>query len=154
MPTNSVLVITPTHKTTCTRFGKHRPPPHWLWHKKMFTIWMTLVHVVVPNQTRHWAQGKVRGCKIQKPIALLLLLYTQHAPTNWILWLATNLYAHDALEGGYQHIMCGGLQTKWLGWHHMYLRVGWWASMYISNLKVECIFNYWESCYSFPWACW
>ena len=36
------------------------------------------------------------------------------------MWIFTNLYAQYALEGGCQQVMCGGLQTKWPQWHHMY----------------------------------
>ena len=51
--TITVLMTTFAHKTTCTQFGNHWPPPHWLWHHMMFTIYMGLVYVIVPDQTRH-----------------------------------------------------------------------------------------------------
>lgn len=37
-----VLMTTSSHKTTCTQFCEHRPPPHWSWHQKMFTYCVTL----------------------------------------------------------------------------------------------------------------
>ena len=73
--------------------------------------------------------------KFKRVVSLLLLLYTQHALTSWKYVIIYGLYDQAALDGGCQHIMCDGLQTKQLGWHHMHLRVGWWATMYISNLK-------------------
>ena len=36
----------------------------------------------------------------------------EHAITNWNMWLFTNVYAQDALEGGCQQIICGGLLPK------------------------------------------
>ena len=56
--------LTSTHKTTYTQFGKHSPPlSHWLWHWKMFTIWMRLVCLSCPTKqatsarTSLWAQN-------------------------------------------------------------------------------------------------
>ena len=51
--TSSVLMTLSPHQTTCTRFGKHWPPPHWLRHQKMFMWWMELFDFIMPNQTRH-----------------------------------------------------------------------------------------------------
>ena len=68
---------------------------------------------VQPNKTL--SARKVCGCKIQKDSLTLALVVTRHTVTSSNLWLFTNLYTQDALEGGCQHIMRGGLRMKWLG---------------------------------------
>ena len=98
-----VLMATFLHKTTSTQSGKHWPPPHWLWHRKIFTIWMRLVHFIVPNH-KTLVQGKVCGCEIQKDQLTLYLainttstdklrhvsIYKSLHPRCFGRWLPTN----------------------------------------------------------------
>ena len=67
-----MLMTTFAHITTCTQFGKQWPPPHWLWHQKMFTIWIRLVYLIYLRSIC-LVQGKVCGCKIHKDRLTLAL---------------------------------------------------------------------------------
>ena len=93
----------------CLQYGRH---------------WFILA---CPTNTRDQHKEKFVGANFRRIVSLLLLLYTWHTHTSWNLWLFTNFHAQYALEGGCQQIMCVGLHTKWLKWHQMYLRVGWWT---------------------------
>ena len=106
-----VLMTTSPHKTTCTQFCEHRPPPHWSWHQKMFTIWMTFVYSPCATKqatsTHNWAQKKSRGlshscicckhdrhwqiepCDIYK--SLCPKCFRRWLPTNYVWWFANRM---------------------------------------------------------------
>jgi hypothetical protein len=74
--TSLVLMTSSLHQTTCTQFGKHWPPPHWLWHQKMFTRWMKLFYLILscPTKLVISARTKFMGAKFKRTVSLLLML--------------------------------------------------------------------------------
>ena len=137
---SAILVVMTTfaHKTTCTRFGKHLPPLHWLWHRKLFTMWMRPIcfYCAQPNKAlsatkSSWAQnseGVSRSCSCCKH-DMHWQVETQDAmpKIQSTPKMLCTVVANESCV-----VVC---KPKWHGWHQMYLRVGWWASMYNSNLK-------------------
>ena len=50
----------------CTQFGKHCPPPHWLWHPEDVYNMDEIGWIYRVKQNKTPVQGKVCGRKIQK----------------------------------------------------------------------------------------
>ena len=135
-------MTTSTHKTTCTQFDKHWPPPHCLWQWKMFTICMRLVYLLCPTK-QDIAQGKVCVCKNQKD-HLTLAFVINTTCTDKLKPRIIYISLRPRCFGRWLPTYYVWWFTNRMAWMTSHVLESWMmASMYISNLKSRRYSNLW-----------
>ena len=150
----SLIYIAWIHKTSCTQFGKQWPHPHWLWHMKMFTIWMRLVNLSCPTkQDTKWKE-KFVGAKF-KMIISLFLMHNKHwlVETRVYLQVSMPKMLWKVVANRLCVVVCkpNGLDDMKNIWE---LDESDEPSCIFQISKAEVTFNYGQFCNSFPQACW